>query len=1024
MQNKGFIRVVAICFILACFWQLSFSLVSSIYAGKADKAADKVVERVKESAAFAQVPDVDKAFYLDSIRKIESRRYTDSISSKVIYFGNTYKQVQNKEINLGLDLKGGMNVMLQVQLEDLVKALAGDNRTPEFEKAVALAKQRSVNSQSDFITLFGEAWKEVGGGQRLSSIFGTIDMAGRINPETSDEQVLTVLKEESESAVSNSFNVLRNRIDRFGVTQPSIQKLGNTGRILVELPGVKEPERVRKLLQGTASLEFWTTYYASEIAPYLEEANAVLAQSLAEDAPAAEVKAEETTASDDIVSQELKAQGTSTDEASVEAYKKANPLFAVLSPSGFRDNACIGFAAAADTALINKYLARPEVAAVFPAEFRAMWTVKSSDFIQDSNIYDLVAIKASSRDGKAPLDGGYVTDARVEYNDRQGGEPSVSMTMNAEGANIWARLTKENVGRQIAIVLDGTVYSYPNVLNEISGGVSSITGHFSIDEATDLTNVLKSGKLPAPATIVQEQVVGPSLGAASIRAGLISFIIAFLLVLIYMIFFYKGAGLAADAALLTNVILLFGVLSAFGAVLTLPGIAGLVLTLGMAVDANVIIYERVKEELKAGKGLGKAIHDGYNNAYSAIIDGQVTTLLTGIVLFFFGSGPIKGFATTLIIGIITSVLTSIFITRIIFDDRVSRGKNITFETDLTKNFLKNTKIDFISGRKWSYLVSGALILISLGSIFIKGFTYGVDFTGGRTYVVRFDKPVTAEDVREATGKVFDLASSEQGLSGTSVEVKQFGGDSQMKITTSYKYQDEAATVDNEIEGMLYESLKGFYDDGLTFDEFVSTLDNPNGIISSDKVGASIANDIKRNAVISIILALIVIFAYIAFRFKGWAWGLGGVVSLAHTSIIIIGFFSLFSGILPFNLDVDQTFIAAILTIIGYAINDNVVIFDRIRENLSLHVKDDFKDTVNKSLNATLTRTVNTSVSTLLPMLAIAIFGGESIRGLSVALCLGICIGTYASIMIGTPIMFDATMSRRKKLAAKEATNKK
>ena len=1024
MQNKGFIRVVAICFILACFWQLSFSLVSSIYAGKADKAADKVVERVKESAAFAQVPDVDKAFYLDSIRKIESRRYTDSISSKVIYFGNTYKQVQNKEINLGLDLKGGMNVMLQVQLEDLVKALAGDNRTPEFEKAVALAKQRSVNSQSDFITLFGEAWKEVGGGQRLSSIFGTIDMAGRINPETSDEQVLTVLKEESESAVSNSFNVLRNRIDRFGVTQPSIQKLGNTGRILVELPGVKEPERVRKLLQGTASLEFWTTYYASEIAPYLEEANAVLAQSLAEDAPAAEVKAEETTASDDIVSQELKAQGTSTDEASVEAYKKANPLFAVLSPSGFRDNACIGFAAAADTALINKYLARPEVAAVFPAEFRAMWTVKSSDFIQDSNIYDLVAIKASSRDGKAPLDGGYVTDARVEYTDRQGGEPSVSMTMNAEGANIWARLTKENVGRQIAIVLDGTVYSYPNVLNEISGGVSSITGHFSIEEATDLTNVLKSGKLPAPATIVQEQVVGPSLGAASIRAGLISFIIAFLLVLIYMIFFYKGAGLAADAALLTNVILLFGVLSAFGAVLTLPGIAGLVLTLGMAVDANVIIYERVKEELKAGKGLGKAIHDGYNNAYSAIIDGQVTTLLTGIVLFFFGSGPIKGFATTLIIGIITSVLTSIFITRIIFDDRVSRGKNITFETDLTKNFLKNTKIDFISGRKWSYLVSGALILISLGSIFIKGFTYGVDFTGGRTYVVRFDKPVTAEDVREATGKVFDLASSEQGLSGTSVEVKQFGGDSQMKITTSYKYQDEAATVDNEIEGMLYESLKGFYDDGLTFDEFVSTLDNPNGIISSDKVGASIANDIKRNAVISIILALIVIFAYIAFRFKGWAWGLGGVVSLAHTSIIIIGFFSLFSGILPFNLDVDQTFIAAILTIIGYAINDNVVIFDRIRENLSLHVKDDFKDTVNKSLNATLTRTVNTSVSTLLPMLAIAIFGGESIRGLSVALCLGICIGTYASIMIGTPIMFDATMSRRKKLAAKEATNKK
>ena len=1019
MQNKGFIRVVAICFIIACLWQLSFTLVSSIYSGKADKAAEKVVEGVKGSAAFANIPESDQAFYLDSIRKIESRRYTDSISSKKIYFGNTYKQVQNKEINLGLDLKGGMNVMLQVQLEDLVKALAGDNASPEFQQAVALAKERSVTNKADFITLFAEAWKEVAGGQRLSAIFGTMDMQGRIDPETTDEQVITVLREEAESAVSNSFNVLRNRIDRFGVTQPSIQKIGNTGRILVELPGVKEPERVRKLLQGTASLEFWTTYTESEIAPYLREANALLAQLEVDDEPAVEA---EQSAEGDIVAEELKAQDS--EDADLEAFRKANPLFAVLSPSGFRDNACIGFATAADTALVNKYLSRPEVAAIFPAEFRPMWGVKPSEYVPGDNVYELVAIKASSRDGKAPLDGGSVTDARVEYNERQGGEPSVSMTMNADGASTWARLTKENVGRQIAIVLDGTVYSYPNVLNEITGGVSSITGHFTIEEATDLTNVLKSGKLPAPATIVQEQVVGPSLGAASIRAGLISFLIAFILVLIYMIFFYKGAGVAADIALLTNVVLLFGVLAAFGAVLTLPGIAGLVLTLGMAVDANVIIYERVKEELKAGKGLGKAIHDGYANAYSAIIDGQVTTLLTGLVLFFFGSGPIKGFATTLIIGIITSVLTSIFITRIIFDDRVARGKSISFETNITKNFLKGTKIDFLGGRKWSYIVSGALIVISLCSIFIKGFTYGVDFTGGRTYVVRFDKPVTAEEVREAASKVFDLAASEQGLSGTSVEVKQFGGDSQMKITTSYKYEDESTTVDAEIEGMLFEAMKGFFDEGLTLSDFTSTLDNPNGIISSDKVGASIANDIKRNAVISIILALIVIFAYIAFRFKGWAWGLGGVVSLAHTAIIIIGFFSLFSGILPFNLDVDQTFIAAILTIIGYAINDNVVIFDRIRENLGLHPNDDFKQTVNKSLNATLTRTVNTSVSTLLPMLAIAIFGGESIRGLSVALCVGILIGTYASIMIGTPIMYDTMMSRRKKLAAKAEAKKK
>lgn len=1016
MQSKGAIRFVAICLILACLWQLSFTLVTSICTRKANAAADKAVAEMQKSAAFAEIPDVDKAYYLDSIRKIEARRYTDSISTEKIYFGYTFKSVQNQEINLGLDLKGGMNVMLQVQLEDLVKALAGNNSSPEFQKAVALAKERSVNSKLDFISLFAEAWKEVGGGQRLAQIFGTYEMRDRIKPESTDEQVISVIRAESESAVANSFNVLRNRIDRFGVTQPSIQKLGNTGRILVELPGVKEPERVRKLLQGTASLEFWTTFASQEIAPYLEEANAMLAQTLDTEEEAAPVESAE---SDDLVAQEIKAQGGEADNADVEAYKKANPLFAVLSPSQFRDNACIGLAAAADTALINQYLRMPEVAALFPAEFRPMWSVKPTSYIKNSNIYELVAIKASSRDGKAPLDGGVVTNARVEYDNRRGGEPGVSMTMNAEGANIWARLTKENIGRQVAIVLDGTVYSYPTVQTEITGGSSSITGNFTIEEATDLANVLNSGKLPAPATIVQEQVVGPSLGAASIHAGLVSFIIAFCLVLLYMVLFYKGAGLVADIALLTNVVLLFGTLSAFGAVLTLPGIAGLVLTMGMAVDANVIIYERIKEELKAGKGLGKAIHDGYANAYSAIIDGQVTTLLTGLVLFFFGSGPIKGFATTLIIGIITSVLTSIFITRLIFDDRVNAGKGVTFETKFTRNFLKNTKINFLSGKKWSYAISGALIVIAIASMCFKGFTFGVDFTGGRTYVVRFDKPVTAEDVRQATNKVFEAAAAkDDNVSGASVEVKQFGGDSQMKITTSYKFEDESSAVDTEIEGMLYESLKGFYADDLTLSEFTSTLDNPNGIISSDKVGASIANDIKRNALISIVLALLVIFGYIAVRFKGWTWGLGGVVSLAHTSVIVIGFFSLFSGILPFNLDVDQTFIAAILTIIGYAINDNVVIFDRIRENLGLHPNEDFRETVNKSLNATLTRTVNTSVSTLLPMLAIAIFGGESIRGLSVALCLGICIGTYASIMIGTPIMYDATMRARKKAALK------
>ena len=1005
MQSKGAIRLVAILLAIACLWQLSFTAVTSIQEKKAAKVAAAKAEAFSQTPEFARIAAEDQAYFLDSLKKNEEKRYTDSISSQKVYFGNTFKDVKAKEINLGLDLKGGMNVMLQVQLEDLVRALSGNNQSPEFQQAIANAKTRMVGSQSDFITLFAEEWKNITGGQRLSQVFGTYEMRDRIKPESTDEQVISVIKEEAESAISNSFNVLRNRIDRFGVTQPSIQKIGNTGRILVELPGVKEPERVRKLLQGTASLEFWTTFDAAEITPYLQEANALLAQYAAADVVETEAPAE--AEEGDLVAEEIKAQSETDD--SFAAYKKANPLFAVLQPTNYRGNACIGYAAAADTAAVGRYLRMPEVADLFPAEFRPMWSVKPSDRMQADNIFELIAIKSSSRDGKAPLDGGVVTDARVTTNDRRGGNPTVSMTMNAEGANVWARLTKDNIGKQIAIVLDGTVYSYPTVNSEITGGSSEISGNFTMEEATDLTNVLKSGKLPAPATIVQEQVVGPSLGAESIRAGLISFLVAFILVLLYMILFYKGAGLVADAALLTNVLLLFGTLASFGAVLTLPGIAGLVLTLGMAVDANVIIYERIKEELKAGKGLGKAVHDGYQNAYSAIIDGQVTTLLTGLVLFAFGSGPIKGFATTLIIGIITSVLTSIFITRLIIDGRVVKGKDVTFEWNWSKNFLKNTNIDFIKGRKISYIVSGALIVISLCSIFFKGFTYGVDFTGGRTYVVRFDQPVTAEAVRSAVNATFSAADPE-----SSVEVKQFGGDAQMKITTSYKVKDESSSVDAEIEGMLFESLKGFFKENIQLSDFTSTLENPNGIISSDKVGASIASDIKRSAIISVLLALLIIFAYIAWRFKGWNWGLGGVVSLAHTAIILIGFFSLFSGILPFNLDVDQTFIAAILTIIGYAINDNVVIFDRIRENLQLHPNDDFKTMVNKSLNQTLTRTVNTSVSTLLPMLAIAFFGGESIRGLSVALCLGILVGTYASIMIGTPIMYDSTRKAAQK----------
>ena len=999
MQSKGAIRFVAILLLLASLWQLSFTLVANRQENKAEKYAEAKAEAAMNAAAFGKVAEADKAFYLDSIRKVENRRYIDSISSEKIYLGYTFKDIQAKAINLGLDLKGGMNVMLQVQLHDLVKALAGGSTAPEFTNALALAKERSVDSRNDFITLFAEAWEETSNGMPLAQIFGTYEMRDQIGPESTDAEVIEVIRAESESAISNSFNVLRNRIDRFGVTQPNIQKLGNSGRILVELPGVKEPERVRKLLQGTASLEFWPTYTNEEIEGYLAEANAFLAQMQAAEETVAEVAEE--TESEDILAEELKQ--AENDAAAEAEILKQNPLFALLQPSGARGHACIGYAHYADTAQINKLLAMPQVKQFFPPEFKPMWTVKASAMDPNENIFELVAIKAPTRDGKAPLDGGSVTDARVQYGNN-GGSPEVSMTMNAEGANVWARLTKDNIGRQIAIVLDGMVYSYPNVQSEISGGSSQITGDFTLEEAEDLANVLKSGKLPAPATIIQEQVVGPSLGAESINAGLISFVIAFILVLLYMLFFYRGAGLVADIALLCNVVLLFGTLVSFGAVLTLPGIAGLVLTLGMAVDANVIIYERIKEELRAGKGLSKAVADGYSNAYSAIVDGQITTLLTGIVLFVFGSGPVQGFATTLIIGIITSVLTSIFITRIIFDDRIVKGKNITFDSKLTRNFLQNTHVDFIGKKKIAYIISGALILISIVSIFTKGFTYGVDFTGGRTYVVRFDQPVTAEDVRAAALAEFDGA----------VEVKQFGGESQMKITTQYLVENESTEADAEVESKLYNSLKGFFADDLTFEEFTSTLDNPNGIISSDKVGPTIANDITRDAFIAVILALLVIFGYIAVRFRGWTWGLGGVTGLAHTALIVIGFFSLFSGILPFSLDIDQTFIAAILTIIGYAINDTVVIFDRIREYKELHPKADFRQNVNEALNSTLSRTMNTSLTTLVTMLAIAIFGGEVIRGLAVALILGIVIGTYASIFIATPIMYDVTMKRAKK----------
>lgn len=1017
MQNKGAIRIVAILIALASLYQLSFTWATRYNEKKASKYAKAAVEMEKKSPSFQNVSDLNKAFYLDSLYNQKERFFIDSITSEKVYLGFTYKEIKEKEVNLGLDLKGGMNVMLEVKVADLIVALSNNNTNPKFLEAMKEAEANSVNSREDFITLFAEAWNKVAPGQRLSQIFGTYEMRDKIKPETSNADVISVIRAEAESAISNSFNVLRNRIKRFGVTQPNIQKIGNTGRILVELPGVKEPERVRKLLQGTASLEFWETYENQEIYPYLEEVNKIvkeIQESVEIDTTkkVAVATADTTKVADnkqDSLLTQIAAANDSltTNEAN---YIKNFPLFHLLNPnvsSGqLIPGACVGRAHYKDTAKIGAILRMPQVQSALPGDLRLLWTVKPID---PSGVYfELVAIKNSSRDGKAPLDGGVITDASKSFNNT-GGSPEVDMSMNAEGSRIWATLTANNVGKQIAIVLDGMVYSYPRVNQEITGGRSQISGNFTVTEADDLANVLKSGKLPAPARIVQEAVVGPSLGSESINAGLFSFFIAFLMVLAYMIFFYHGAGLAACAALMTNVIFLFGALVSFGEVLTLPGIAGIVLTLGMAVDANVIIYERIKEELRAGKGLRLAISDGYSNAYSAIIDGNLTTIITGVILAMFGSGPVQGFATTLVIGILTSLMTSIFISRLIFESRLAKNKPISFDNKLTRNFLQNTHIDFVKIRKYAYIFSISVTIIGLGSIFFKGFSYGVDFTGGRTYVVRFDKDVKVSDVREAV-----LNEFKEG-----VEVKQFGAGSQMKITTKYLIEDNSPESDKIVDGKLYNALKGLFAKSMSFDEFTSTTENPNGIISSEKVGPTIANDIKRDAFIAIILALLAIFLYIAARFRNWSWGTGGLIALIHDAIFVISFFSIFSGILPFSLDVDQQFIAAVLTIIGYSINDSVVIFDRIREYKVLHPKRALEININEALNSTLSRTVNTGGTTLVVLLAIAIFGGEVIRGFSVALIVGVLIGTYSSIFVGTPIVYDMFKRREKKLAAKK-----
>ena len=989
MQNKGALKFLAIVLAIACAYQLSFTFVT---------------RHVENQAARYAAGD-----------PVKEQNYLDSVKSQPVYnlgfVKFNYKECKEKEINLGLDLRGGMNVMLEISVEDVIRALSNDSKDPIFNQALAQAREDQKNSTSDYITLFASAYEKLSNGGKLSYIFNTPELREVITPASTNEQVIAVLREQAESAIANSFNVLRNRIDRFGVTQPNIQRLENSGRILVELPGVKEPERVRKLLQGTASLEFWATYENNEIYPALEQANAVIrglkeageiadttakvetadssAAQAATDSPALLAKLDSTAVADTAA---VQAQDTAAFEAQFPLFAKLHPM--VDEQGQIYGGPVIGRAMSFDTAAVNRYMQLPQVKALLPRDIKLFWGVKSAD--PAGTVYDLYAIKANTRDGKAPLDGGVVTEAREEYS-QHGAAAEVSMVMNATGARTWARMTADNIGRSIAIVLDGYVYSAPRVNGEIEGGRSSITGQFTIQEAKDLANVLKSGKLPAPARIIQDTVVGPSLGQESINAGMMSFILAFILVLIYMVFYYHTAGMVAGIALICNLFFLLGVLVSFGAVLTLPGIAGIVLTMGMAVDANVIIYERVKEELRAGKGLALSLKEGFKNAMSAIIDGNLTTLITGIVLFIFGTGPVQGFATTLIIGILTSLFCAIFITRLIFSAMLNKGKNIRFSNRYTENCLAHTHVNFISMRKISYIISGLLILATVVSLATRGLSYGVDFSGGRAFVVRFDQPVTANEVRSALHPVFE---------GTSYEVKQFGKENQMRIVTQYKYDDAGDNVTAEIEGMLYKALAPLMAQQLTQAEFQTTQTSPYGIISSDKVGPSVAHDITVNSFIAVLFSLIAIGLYIIVRFKRWQWGVGSVISLAHDALITIGIFSLLYGILPFTMDVDQSFIAAILTIIGYSINDKVVIFDRIRECQTLYPKRSIRDNINNAINSTLARTVNTSGTTFVVLLAIFLFGGEVIRGFIFALMFGVVIGTYSSVFVATPIAYD------------------
>ena len=999
MQNKGIVIVTAVLLTLASIFYLSFSAATKYYDGEAAKIKDPIAQQ----------------------------DYKDSVKFLGLY---SYQKCLETQIGLGLDLKGGMNVILEVSVPDVLDNLADHKTDVAFTKSMKEARAEHEVSQSDFITLFINAYKKNAPGHHLSEIFATQQLQGKVSPNSSDKDVEKVLREEVQAAIDNSFLVVRTRIDKFGVVQPNIQKLeGQQGRIMVEMPGINEPERVRKLLQGSANLEFWETYNSDEIIPYLQqldqrEAAALsgkkeaTADTTATDTAAAKAEPAKATAAKFQVKKNADKvdDATKASASQLEQAKKEHPLFAIFQPTGNGALSIVGYASARDTAAVNKIIYSQLAKQVLPSDLRLLWSAKPADGIQAKNIYELHAIKVTSANGRAPIEGDVVTDAKDQFNNMSG-TPEVSMTMNSDGARRWAALTKANVGKAIAIVLDGTVYSAPRVNGEISGGQSSISGNFTIEDTKDLANTLKSGRMPAPAHIVQEEVVGPTLGAQSIQQGFISFIIAFIILMIYMVVMYDFIpGMVANGALLLNLFFTMGIMASFQAALTMPGIAGIVLALGMAVDANVLIYERTKEELKKGLGTKQALAQGYSNAFSAIFDSNLTSIITGVILYVFGTGPIRGFATTLIIGICCSFFTAVFLTRLVYENRLAHDKwtKQTFTTKISRNFMVGKSFRFMSSYKTSFTVFGIVLLVMIGSFFVRHLSKGIDFTGGRNYVVVLEKQTEPEQVKEALLPLFK---------GATVNALALGTDGKtIRISTNYKIESNNPAIDNEVEDILYKGLHGA---GLVTQGSVEAFKNPDvraggSIVSSTKVGPAVAKDITHGAIISVLIALAAIFLYILIRFRNVAFSIGSTVALAIDATIVIGFFSLLWDIVPFSLEVDQTFIGAILTVIGYSINDKVVVFDRIRENLQLHKKDDLQDLFNNSLNETLARTINTSFSTFIVLLCIFCFGGESTRSFSFAMLLGVVFGTLSSIFIAAPVAYITLGRKIKNLQAEVA----